>query len=325
MSREQRRQDKRNQGSAASGGGGVDRRTPVKAPGAGFPWAPVIVAGSTLAVVLLIAYLIFQVTSDDGESLSAADRAEQDASTDLPGEFFVTQGRRHFDSARDGFNSFSPNRTPWPFCPGVTISDQAGEPAPELTGTADATGTPAATNTPAPTNTPAASATPSDDTPAPGHTTSPVAAPTGVRTDCYLSNPPSSGPHLNVAVNVDLGDGIILPRIPPDPRVYDRDVIVPRESIAHILEHAGVFVGWNCEEGDEDCERAVADLEDLVNDRLDRGERVVMSRSTDLPPGTLASSSWTRVLWQDVAEYEPDMFRDFIGTHSCRFDPEGFC
>jgi len=59
---------------------------------------------------------------------------------------------------------------------------------------------------------------------------------------CYLSNLPSSGEHLGVQRNVDLGGGLMI-NIPPDPDVYPHDIEIPRDSIPHILEHAGVFVG----------------------------------------------------------------------------------
>jgi hypothetical protein len=156
-----------------------------------------------------------------------------------------------------------------------------------------------------------------------------VAVPTpekGVENECYSSNPPSSGWHLGVQREVDLGNGIILNRIPPDPGVYPPDVEIPRESIPHILEHAGVFVGYHCADGDEECETIVQQLTDIVNDRLDANDdRVVMARDRDLPLDAIGLSSWTRV---DVFQYRKmteDRIVSFIDTHSCRFDPEGFC
>jgi hypothetical protein len=129
-----------------------------------------------------------------------------------------------------------------------------------------------------------------------------------------------------VLSNVDLGNGVILPRIPPDRAVYDPDIDMPRDAIPHILEHAGVFVGWHCAQDDTACDDTVAQLTDLVNDRLDNhDDRVVMARNTDLPVGTIGISSWTRVMNFPHEEYNEDEVRDFIGTHSCRFDPEGFC
>ena len=284
-----------------SGAPTPSRRTPVKAPGdGGVPWMPVAIAGGTLAVVALIVYLIFQSVSDDGESLSAAEKAEQNDSTSLPGAFVPSQGRGHFDYV------FSPEREPRPFCEGVEHAEGVDG------GTAAGGGE----------TTPEATAEP-EDTPAGDET--PNTTP-DVPDDCYNSNPPSSGEHLNVQANVEVQEGIILPRIPPDPNVYPPDVFVPREAIPHILEHSGVFVGYNCEEGDQACLDVVSQLEDLVNDRIDNhDDRVVMANDPDLPVGTIGLSSWTRVLNMSVEDYDEDVVEDFIGTHSCRFDPEGFC
>jgi hypothetical protein len=64
----------------------------------------------------------------------------------------------------------------------------------------------------------------------------------------------------------------------------------------------------------------------LANDRIDNhDDRVAMSKNLDLPVGTMAVASWTRVLNFAYADYDEDAVRDFISTHSCRFDPEGFC
>jgi hypothetical protein len=63
-----------------------------------------------------------------------------------------------------------------------------------------------------------------------------------------------------------------------------------------------------------------------VNARIDNhSDRVVMSINKDLPVGTVGLSSWTRTLNFAYADYSEQAVTDFIGTHSCRFDPEGFC
>ena len=133
-----------------------------------------------------------------------------------------------------------------------------------------------------------------------------------------------------------------------DRRVMERDVSAFRE-----LGAAGVVIGALTEDGSldrrtlEDLIRAAGDmtvtfhraldiaeggtalisqLEDLVNDRIDNhDDRVVMANDPDLPVGTIGMSSWTRVLNMSVEDYDEDVVEDFIGTHSCRFDPEGFC
>lgn len=284
------------------------RRTPVQAPGGGnFNWMPVAIGAAVIAIVALVAYLIFQASGDGGENLSASDKAEQDASSSLPGVFYPSQGRGHFNQGypRDG--------GPLPFCPGVESSDQ-GTPVGGESGSATAQ----PTQTVRPTSTPRAGETPdAEQTP---NTTPTVPA------DCYSSNPPSSGQHIEVLGNIEISDGIILPRIPPDPNVYPEDVIIPREAIPHILEHSGVFLGYNCEEGDQACADVVQQLTDLVNDRIDNfDDRVVMGNDPDLPEGTIGVVSWTRALNMTVDEFDIDAVEKFISTHSCRFDPEGFC
>src|SRR5439155_13458732 len=142
---------------------------------------------------------------------------------------------------------------------------------------------------------------------------------------CYASNPPTSGRHLNVQRHVDLGNGEFI-NVPPDPDVYPPDVEIPREAIPHILEHAGVFVGYNCADGDPECERVASRLADIVNDRLDdHHERVVMAHDNDLPPGEIGLASWTRVDRFEVSNFSDDRVIRFISLNSCRYDPEGFC
>ena len=122
--------------------------------------------------------------------------------------------------------------------------------------------------------------------------------------NCYASNPPSSGRHLNVQKNVDLGNGVVLAQIPPNPAVYPHDIVFPRESIPHILEHAGVYVGWNCKDDDQACLDAIQKVEDLANDRIDNHNDLVrMARDTDLPFGVLGLASWTR--YETDADRQP--------------------
>jgi hypothetical protein len=283
---------------------------------------PLAIIGGMILVVALLGYLIYQSTQE-GESLSAAERAEQNDSTDLPGNFAATQGRAHLTGGLEGSIVI-------PFCEGVEQSElaEARGNRPYTAGTPDtsepvATSTPAATNTPAPTPTTAAEGTAAGDSTAAGGSPTRTPAPS----DCYASNPPSSGRHLNVQRGIEVVPGAIF-NIPADPGVYDHDIEMPRNSIAHILEHAGVYVGWNCEEGNEECMQVVEQLESLVDDRIDNhDDRVVMSKSLDLPENTTGLSGWTRWLQIPYAEYEDreGEIEDFIGTHSCRFDPEGFC
>lgn len=303
MSREQRRSENRQQGKPPP-----NRRTPQRVQtGSSFPTGPLAVVGGLILIVGLLAFLIWQASSG-GDTTSASDEAEQDASTDLPGTFFPSQGRGHFEGGLIGHEYT-------PFCEGVEQSE-TGE---ERTGSnygetpgAKSSATAAATST--------VTVTPTPDT---SHGT-PNLTPT-VPGNCYASNPPSSGRHLGVQRNIDIGGGKII-NIPPDPDVYPHDVEIPRDAIPHTLEHAGVYVGWNCAEGDQACLDVVQQVEDLVNQRIDNhDDRVVMSIDLDLPIGTIGVSSWTRALTFPYAEYDKNAVEDFIGTHACRFDPEGFC
>ena len=174
------------------------------------------------------------------------------------------------------------------------------------------------------TSTPAPSATPTAGTP---QATGTINTTPTVPTDCHTSNPPSSGEHLNVQRNVDVGGGNIM-NIPADPDVYPDDVEVPRDAIAHILEHAGVFIGWNCANGDTACTAAVQKMKDLANDRIDNHDnRVVLAHDNDLPLGTIGMASWTRVLTFQATDFDnqKNAATTFISVNSCRFDPEGFC
>lgn len=143
---------------------------------------------------------------------------------------------------------------------------------------------------------------------------------TQIDDDCYASNPPTSGLHFPVQRDIRLADGNIV-NIPPDPGIYDFEI--PREAIPHIQEHAGVYVGYNC--SSDTCRDAVENLEALVNQLLEINTRVVMSPAPDLPMDTIGLASWTRVDSIPASEYTEQRARVFIETHSCRFDPEGFC
>ena len=310
MSREQRRSERRRDQTGGSGAAGAppSRRTPVKvAGGGGFPTIPLAVGGGVLLVVLLLAYLIFQSNSG-GSTLSASQKAAQDRSTSLPGTYVEDQGRGHLSGNLAGHQMT-------PFCDGVPQSDSA-----KLNlNLADSGASPSgsATSSPIPTSSPNADATSG---------TSTSGTPT-VPTNCYNSNPPSSGKHLNVQRNVDVGGGKVI-NIPSDPDVYPPEVEIPRDSIPHILEHAGVFAGYNCKQGDNDCQAVAQQLTDLVNGRIDNHDnRVVLAHDNDLPEGTIGLSSWTRVLNFPYTEWDQqkDKVSKFISTHACRFDPENFC
>lgn len=138
--------------------------------------------------------------------------------------------------------------------------------------------------------------------------------------DCYASNPPTSGLHLPVQRAVRLADGHTI-NIPPDPGVYA--FAIPRESIPHIEEHAGVYVGYHCTTAA--CNATVERLKSLVTQEVALGARVVLSPDPDLDNDTIGIASWTRVDNFASSDYTDARVRTFIKAHSCRFDPELFC
>jgi hypothetical protein len=303
MDRKQQRGGSGGSGSGGAAGGPPSRRTPVKVSGGSrFPIVPIGIGVGVVVVVALLVYLVSQ--AGNSASVAGADKAAADSSSSIPGTFIPSQGRGHFSY------QFSLTRTPMPFCSGVAWSGAPeGQPSP----------------------------TPGSPTPSPVVTGSPEAAITDSHgnvlivtpapTDCRASNPPSSGQHLNVQNGVDVGGGNLI-KIPPDPDVYPPEVVIPRDAIAHILEHAGVFLGYNCKDGDSACQDVVQQLTDLANDRIDNHhDRVVMARDPDLVEGTIGMSSWTRELTIATTDWDARKgdVTAFISKNSCRVDLEGFC
>jgi hypothetical protein len=314
MSRDQRRANRRTQERTPT----VSRRKPVRAGGEGVPWVAVATAAGIVVVVALIVYLIY--AAKNGGGTSGAQAAAEDQSSSIPGTFVPDQGRNHLAFT---FSEAS-QRPPIPFCPGVKWSgapdgQPSGTPA---SGSATPGAAPSSTPQPSSSPAPASSGTAASGSPT-GSANTAVATPT-VPTNCRLANPPTSGPHYNVQNNVSIKGYSI--RIPPDPNVYPDDMDIPRDAIPHILEHAGVFVGWNCAQDDSACTDAVNQVKDVVNNRIDvHHDRVVMSHDGDLVPGTIGMSSWNRVLDMPTSEFDKGRVQDFISTNSCRVDFEGFC
>lgn len=141
-----------------------------------------------------------------------------------------------------------------------------------------------------------------------------------VHDQCYASNPPTSGLHLPVQRNVRVDAEHVID-IPPNPGIYDFEI--PRETIPHIQEHAGVFFGYNCQT--PACMEMARRARGIVEQELSVGGRIVMAPSGDLPDDTFGLAAWTRVDSFPATDYTDERARAFIKAHSCRFDPEGFC
>jgi hypothetical protein len=251
--------------------------------------------------VILVAYLIVQ-SSAPAEEAGAIPKAALDDSPDLPGNYAPWQGVQHLSQKMDA--NYQPIML---YCDGVPHSG-IREAAAGITITLTPSQTPTRTVAASPTSTPgtpAATATP--------------------QADCYNSNPPSSGRHFGVQRPAEIAPGVFT-NIPPDPDVYPHDIDMPREAVAHIAEHAGVFVGFNCAEGDTACFEVVEDVEKIVNDRIDNhNDRVTMMYFSDLPLGEIGLSSITRWDRFHYADFDEDRIERFIAKHACRYDTEGFC
>jgi hypothetical protein len=241
-------------------------------------------------LIALIVYLIMQASSP-ATSISAAQKAALDDSPDIPGTFVPAQGNKHLSYG------WTPSHTPVPYCDGVEWSGAAT--------TVAADTTPTATATPIDTSTPEAAAT--------------------ARTDCYASNPPTSGLMTGMDAKAEVVPGVIM-NLPPDPNVYPRDVAIPREPLVHAIEHSALFVGYNCAADDQACWDVVTQLESIGNKRIDNNDdRVVVGRFSDLPLGQIGLSSWTRYDRFPYQEFTQERVVRFISKNSCRVDLEKFC
>jgi hypothetical protein len=118
---------------------------------------------------------------------------------------------------------------------------------------------------------------------------------------CYTSNPPTSGPH---AIS------------PLAFKVLDNPA--PKENLIHNMEHGGVVVWYNTDD-----QATIDRLASIVNNELDRGRLVVMSKYTEMEPEMIALTSWTRLDKFPVSGLDDNRVRDFIETHQRRFNPEG--
>lgn len=254
--------------------------------------------GGVAALVALLVYLTIQASSGPGET-SEVPEAAKDDSPDIAGTYAPFLGVQHLDQQLD--TSYTPIV---PYCEGVETSGirEAATPngtqqpeTPSATPTATSEGTAPSAGTPTPDN------------------------------SCYNSNPPSSGRHFGVQRNKEIAPGAFT-NIPPDPDVYPPDIDAPREAVAHVAEHAGIFVGYNCPEGDLACDDVVTQLADVVNNRIDNhDDRVTMMYFSDLPEGQIGLVSITRWDRFDYTEFEEDRVENFISDNACRYDTEGFC
>ena len=261
------------------------------------PWRFIGVLSGGVAFVGLLIYLILQASSGPGET-SAVPAAALDDSTEIAGNYAPFLGVKHLDEQLDV--SYTPIV---PYCDGV---ERSGIREP---------GTPTGTE---PAATPTVQATATSEGTQQAGTATPDAS-------CYNSNPPSSGRHFGVQRNKEIAPGTFT-NVPPDPNVYPPDIDAPREVVAHVAEHAGIFVGYNCPDGEQACLDVVSELEGIVNNRIDNyDDRVTMMYFSDLPEGQIGLASITRWDRFDYSEFDEDRVEEFISDNACRYDTEGFC
>lgn len=264
------------------------------------PWRTLGIAVGVVGLVGLLAYLMVQSSSDPGET-SDVPEAALDDSPDIAGTYAPFLGVQHLEQQLDV--SYTPIV---PYCEGVQRSGIREAATPDGTQQAG-TPTPPATATNATSGGTTTASTPTPDA------------------SCYNSNPPTSGRHFGVQRNKEIAPGAFT-NVPPEPNVYPPDIDAPREVVAHVAEHAGIFVGYNCPEGNQACLDVVAELEDVVNNRIDNHDnRVTMMYFSDLPEGQIGLASITRWDRFSYNEFDEDRVENFISDNACRYDTEGFC
>jgi hypothetical protein len=119
---------------------------------------------------------------------------------------------------------------------------------------------------------------------------------------CYHSNPPTSGPHAASPMQFSVLESQ-----------------APKENLIHNMEHGGVVVWYNTSD-----QAVISQLAQVVNQQLQSGRLVVMSRYVEMEPETIALTSWTRLDKFSVSQVSAQRVSDFIVAHQRRFNPEGF-
>ena len=90
------------------------------------------------------------------------------------------------------------------------------------------------------------------------------------------------------------------------------------ESLNHNMEHAGIVVWYNTTD-----QAVLDDLRDFAEDN--RTRFLVVTPFPEMEEETVAITGWSRIDKFPVSEYGTERLEDFLDTHECRFDPEGFC
>ena len=118
----------------------------------------------------------------------------------------------------------------------------------------------------------------------------------GEEHDAYSSIPATSGWHYD------------LPLAPAKWGIYEEPLA--DEILLHNLEHGYINVHYDCP--DDGCDELVAQLEEIVQDGIDRGGKLLMSPYPDME-SRIAITAWTFIDQMD--ELDEDRIRDFMSSH----------
>ena len=130
--------------------------------------------------------------------------------------------------------------------------------------------------------------------------------------------PPTGGPHWGSgACPADPSNAPAFCGPVPE-GFYGQGFVWDAESLVHNMEHTGVIVWYNTTD-----QEILDDLRDFAEDnsRL----FIVVTPFPEMAEETVAITAWSRRLIMSVDDYDRDNLQDFLDTHECRFDPEGFC
>ncbi len=90
-------------------------------------------------------------------------------------------------------------------------------------------------------------------------------------------------------------------------------------NLVHNMEHSGVVLWYNTTD-----QAIIDELEDLVEERLNAGQLLVMTPYPEMEAEQIAITSWSHIDKFPVGEYSKNRVEEFIDVHERRFNPEDF-
>ncbi len=131
------------------------------------------------------------------------------------------------------------------------------------------------------------------------------------------TTPPAGGPHWGSGACPD--DPSAAPVFcGPAPWGIYREPWEP-EVLVHNTEHGGVVLWYNTTN-----QEIIGEMEELIRNRLEDGDILVMAPYPDMEEEYIALTSWARIDKFPVTEYSKPRVEDFINVHLRRFNPEDF-